>query len=416
MATRYAVANGNWSALATWDGGVSLPGVGDDVYANGFTVTLNQNIIVVKISTEICPITSTAGGVFIRTGVITITCNVVAGATTCISDQNSTSTLIVSGNVYGGYSTNANGINAYYLSTTTVTGNVYGGSGSNSHGIVHSYAGLISVIGSVIAGLGGFGAYIISTHIAGTAVVELTGYAEGSEFKNAISSPEIIKAVGIFKNIKAVALMAPFILINPTSPSAWTFQSTTGTDIILYTEDMLGLPVESDVRENIIYAGGAKIGTFAVAPPASVAKNVPTDNTVGTLEMTPADFWSYATRTLTLGGLTAQEVWEYVNRTITSGGITAEQIWNHLLSAILTEGSVGKLLKDLLDVAISTRLAATGYTAPDNANIALIKAQTDKIPDIPADIITELSTSEEDVAKRLQNVATTQIVGEIHAT
>jgi drug/metabolite transporter superfamily protein YnfA len=37
-----------------------------------------------------------------------------------------------------------------------------------------------------------------------------------------------------------------------------------------------------------------------------------------------------------------------------------------------------------IDVATSTRLAAVGYTAPDNANIALIKAKTDNLPPAPA--------------------------------
>jgi hypothetical protein len=43
MATARAIASGNWSATGTWNGGV-LPGNGDTVYANGFTVTINQNI------------------------------------------------------------------------------------------------------------------------------------------------------------------------------------------------------------------------------------------------------------------------------------------------------------------------------------------------------------------------------------
>ena len=45
MATRRAVANGNWSATGTWNGGV-LPGNGDTVYSNGFTVTIDQNITI----------------------------------------------------------------------------------------------------------------------------------------------------------------------------------------------------------------------------------------------------------------------------------------------------------------------------------------------------------------------------------
>jgi hypothetical protein len=45
MATRRAVANGNWSATGTWNGGV-VPDNGDTVYANGFNVTINQNITI----------------------------------------------------------------------------------------------------------------------------------------------------------------------------------------------------------------------------------------------------------------------------------------------------------------------------------------------------------------------------------
>ena len=35
MANRWAVGNGNWSNVATWDGGVALPASGDTVYADG---------------------------------------------------------------------------------------------------------------------------------------------------------------------------------------------------------------------------------------------------------------------------------------------------------------------------------------------------------------------------------------------
>jgi hypothetical protein len=52
MALRYAVATGNWSNTATWNGG-TLPGVGDDVHANGFTVTIDQDINVNSISNKV---------------------------------------------------------------------------------------------------------------------------------------------------------------------------------------------------------------------------------------------------------------------------------------------------------------------------------------------------------------------------
>jgi hypothetical protein len=49
MALRAAVANGNWSNPATWNGGV-LPTVGDVVASNNFTVTIDVNINVDSIT------------------------------------------------------------------------------------------------------------------------------------------------------------------------------------------------------------------------------------------------------------------------------------------------------------------------------------------------------------------------------
>jgi hypothetical protein len=45
----------------------------------------------------------------------------------------------------------------------------------------------------------------------------------------------------------------------------------------------------------------------------------------------------------------------------------AQAVWDRLLTAITTTGSVGKLIKDNLDAAVSTRLATAGYTAPLDA-------------------------------------------------
>jgi len=49
MALRGAVANGNWSNPATWNGGI-LPNPGDVVASNGFTVTIDVNINVDSIT------------------------------------------------------------------------------------------------------------------------------------------------------------------------------------------------------------------------------------------------------------------------------------------------------------------------------------------------------------------------------
>lgn len=59
-------------------------------------------------------------------------------------------------------------------------------------------------------------------------------------------------------------------------------------------------------------------------------------------------------------------------------------VWNTLTSALTAVGSIGKLLNDRVDVAVSTRLAEADYTGSPTGDIALIKAKTDLLPGQPA--------------------------------
>lgn len=49
MGIKVAVASGNWSNPATWDGGL-LPQIDDIVASNGYTITIDQNITVVQLT------------------------------------------------------------------------------------------------------------------------------------------------------------------------------------------------------------------------------------------------------------------------------------------------------------------------------------------------------------------------------
>jgi len=55
MATRFAIGSGIWSSGGTWDNGVG-PVAGDDIYANGYTVTINQNINFATLSNSTTPV------------------------------------------------------------------------------------------------------------------------------------------------------------------------------------------------------------------------------------------------------------------------------------------------------------------------------------------------------------------------
>lgn len=71
MADKWPLANGVWSNAANWNSG-TLPLVGDDVYADGKVVTIDQNVTVLTIRNR-QRAGGTAGGGFILSGGVTVT-------------------------------------------------------------------------------------------------------------------------------------------------------------------------------------------------------------------------------------------------------------------------------------------------------------------------------------------------------
>lgn len=170
MATRWAVQNGNWSATSTWDGG-TLPTSADDVFADGRTVTIDQNITVLSLRTtqrsggtaggsfqlDAYSLTTTGSGivpgttncvVVIGSGTSTINSNLVAVSTTsaCVSFEGS-GTLTINGSVNGVF-----GFSTPFLMQTSATGNVFINGdvfGTNYTIISYNPSGSLSITGNV---------------------------------------------------------------------------------------------------------------------------------------------------------------------------------------------------------------------------------------------------------------------------
>lgn len=77
MAIVYAVKTGNWSDPTVWNTG-ALPTADDDVYSNTFTVTIDTSPTVLSISNTAAT-GVTAGGTFVPTNEITLTCTATRG-------------------------------------------------------------------------------------------------------------------------------------------------------------------------------------------------------------------------------------------------------------------------------------------------------------------------------------------------
>jgi hypothetical protein len=130
-----------------------LPATGDDVYANGYTVTINGNYTAVCLHTNAGG-TAVAGGLFQTSGAVTITANSLAGTTKCLQLN---AGGIQTGNSTGGAANTAYG--TYVTTGGTHNGTSTGGSAAGAHG-TYCYNGGIhngdSYGGSVSGAIGNY--------------------------------------------------------------------------------------------------------------------------------------------------------------------------------------------------------------------------------------------------------------------
>lgn len=484
MANIKAQASGNWSATATWAGGV-VPVAGDVVYFNSFTVTLDVNASVALLTTAAVTgipfnggsTSSNAGGGLTITTARTLTADIVAGTSqviTCgLGSQGTTITAATSAGFVGSTTTGVNGITCNHIteivtiigniaggttaapscvlnnSTGTVnvtgnvtmttgtsgtsgaltnggqgtinlignstggsvnnsygchnassgifniTGNCFGGTGSNAYGFQNITTGTALITGNVFGGTGaGAGAFGANNGAGGT--LTITGSATGgnsagtncSGARNGGTGTLIVR-LAIGNNYGPSGAVNPCVGVESTGQGSLTFvrqlqfgplgmspvsgsirltpdttntaQFFVSTGVTKTLSDPAAVagtyPATANVRLGTTYANGNLIGTCAVPAAGSVALGVPVDATTGTAVLTAAN----------------------VQTALTSQGLTTARAAN----------------LDNLDVAASTRLATSGYTAPDNATIATIN--TNVSTNLDAKVSTRSTLTKSDV-------------------
>jgi hypothetical protein len=207
MALITSAASGNFSAGATWTGGV-VPTVGDEARAStGHTVTIDVNTT--------CDEVSNAGtGIFTLASGVTLTANVTNKSTTvtrnCLqftaaspavgyiignctggtvstahgANNTGSGTLNVTGNSVASSGSFSVGVNNSGTGTTNITGNATGGSGANAHG-AYITTGTMSITGNVT---GGSGTTAFGVRLEGAGTLTVTGNATGGSVGGGISN------------------------------------------------------------------------------------------------------------------------------------------------------------------------------------------------------------------------------------
>lgn len=337
MATKYAVATGNWSATTTWNGS-TLPTSADDVYSNTFTVTIDQDITVLSLRNS-STTGVTAGGGFACSTARNITCTGVGiqlgtaanlltlthttGNTVTITSAingngsiqngssvyiNGTGTVNIIGNITGagqsGGSTGAVVVNA--AATVNITGNISATSGQN--GVSFFSSGVLNVTGSISSSsvnsawgvyMSGSGALTVTSSSITATGTNPAVSAAGGGTATFIGSLTGSNPIAVNSSTTTTTFSGPFycsatgympfyctgiVKLTGIANNEFRFlKSTTGTTS-LFSGDVTSLsPLPSDVRAGTTFGvGNAYTGTMSVPSASSVAAGAYVDDTVGT--------------------------------------------------------------------------------------------------------------------------------------
>lgn len=168
-----------------------------------------------------------------------------------------------------------------------VTGTVVGGTNTNNVGI-NATGGEVNITGNVTAS-GGRGITFTSN-----AALTVNGVVTASSSSPAIVSTSIgvVQMSGPFINNAGVqAVQATRLFLNTTS-TFWRINTAAGVQRQFSTTDYNGgYPGIPNVRDGVVFGELSEFtGELIIPPTGSVRKDVPVDNTVGTAELTSADF------------------------------------------------------------------------------------------------------------------------------
>lgn len=322
MANYRAVATGNWSAGATWGGGAVPPdAAGHNIYSNGFTVTIDQNVNVNLLTNA--PITASfvGGGTSAVTGgVFNVSSSSVSSIVANITGQGANgsyalnftaptpATLNLTGNLTSIQAGNGSGVvNLGGTGALTVMGNITGGAsnGAAANAINVTNGGTLVVNSSVISTSGGYNSNSSNAAInMGSAGSITLNNCSLSGFPSVNSTNGIITAVNcvfsasnngpvVVSTIGGNRFSGTFISssngMQPISASRWFLNTTPSTSYIqhaldginansfvrYYTADnAFGQANPTDVRSGVSYASGNLTGRLTVPARGSVALSV----------------------------------------------------------------------------------------------------------------------------------------------
>lgn len=291
MAFRYAVATGNWSNTATWDGG-TLPTAADDVFSNGFTVTIDGTFTVLSIRNTLnaaAPVIA-AGGQFRFANGGNLTCTAsqaiyvgVASVPTLEMTLASPNSATFNGSVLTMTATASyNAIRLSNSGTLNLNGNYNVDGGTATRNIIQlTSTGTINIVGDLSLSSTGNGGNTNALYVSGTGIINITGNVSGGPgVTNGIST--ILAQSSATINITGNVSTTSNIAINLQSSNILNIignVSATGTQPSIFnvtnaaTISVTGI-VTAGVSAPAIYSSFALQGSYSSGTFVKVSGNV----------------------------------------------------------------------------------------------------------------------------------------------
>jgi hypothetical protein len=344
MPARKATASGKWSQ-SIWD---VTPGVGDDVFANNFTVEIDQNVNVGSLRTTLSSGYAVAGGTFNVLRPYTITTSnsgVIAGTTTSLTVNTSGFDFVkVYGRIFGGSSAAAYGVSNAGLGGITVTGAISGGSNATAYGVFNNSAGTVLINGNLI---GGSAAPAVFQNSTGTLLVSGT-ITSSVNAHGVVSSSTAARNEFTGTLVNSIsgrqAVYCARYLVHPKMFDSATVQSVdrTGTYVTYFAPEAYSstyVPHASSVALGTAYAAVSSLSGVVVDIPVQLSGTmvVPSAGSVsfGTLV-------GQTTGTSILNSQDIQNVWNTNVNTLTTDGTIFKRLANSA-----TVSDVGTVLQNI---------------------------------------------------------------------
>jgi len=285
MATWFAQKSGNLSANDVFydaPSGGNAKDVSTDsdntivLSANSYTIAIDEDVTALRLSTadEDAGGAGVAGGGFTVAAARTITANVLAGSTACLTASHAAgATVTVVGNVTGGGSSNTHGINNSSTGALSVTGNVTGGTATNANGIYNASTGVVSITGNVTGGNGSNRSGLLN-NVAG--VVSITGnvIADRGPGVTCYSSTVSVTVVGDIINSVYYSAVVGTIIYNPGAGNYIEYPKPT-SGVYKYGKTIPKAYIVEGIDSSVAGSGAApEAGTYRVTAVGDVKKDV----------------------------------------------------------------------------------------------------------------------------------------------